>query len=113
MNAMLHQSPMVLRVREHLAMPAACLHEQFLALYHCEFIVIDLSGVDILQPALMAELSQLRLRRKHNGLLLGRLVIDSPNLRNALSAIGFERQWPIFRTCREALASFGKARFFA
>ena len=88
-------------------MPHMSLHGQFLALYTSEFIVIDLSGIDMLHPTFLAELSHLWLRRERNGLLLGRLVIDSPNVRNALSAIGFERHWPIFSTCEEALASFG------
>ncbi len=88
-------------------MPAMSLHGQFLALYTSEFIVIDLSGIDMLHPDFLAELSQLWRQRERNGLLLGRLVIDSPNVRNALSAIGFERHWPIFSTCDEAVASFG------
>lgn len=82
------------------------LNERFLSIYDEPLIVLDLSGVDTIDPFFLSELAQLRVYRRDNGLLLGRLVIDSQNVRSALRAVGFERHWPIYATLEEAVASF-------
>ena len=82
------------------------LNERFLSVYDEPLIVLDLSGVDTVDPVFLAELAQLRVHRRDKGLLLGRLVIGSQNVRTALRAVGFERHWPIYATLEEALASF-------
>ncbi|HKU66485.1 MAG TPA: hypothetical protein VJP85_01800 [Candidatus Baltobacteraceae bacterium] len=75
--------------------------------------MIDLTGIDTIDPALFTQLAQLRRHRHSQGLLRGRLVVDSRNVRNALSAVGFERLWPIFSTLEEAIASFGGPPIYA
>lgn len=82
------------------------LHEQFLELYDHPQIILDLRSIDLLGVAFLTELGQLRLHRRNLGLPLGRLIVDSQYVRNALSAVGFERNWAIYRTPEEALASF-------
>lgn len=110
---MLHETPRILKVPESFAASSEELHKQFLSIYDQALVVIDLSGVETLDAALLAELSQLRLRRRKKGLLLGRLVVDSPNVRNALSAVGFERHWPIYRSRDEAIRSFYGPQLYA
>lgn len=82
------------------------LNERFLSIYDDPLIVLDLSGVDTVDPLFLSELAQLRVHRRNKGLLLGRLVIGSQNVRSALRAVGFERHWPIYATLEEAVASF-------
>ena len=89
------------------------MHTRFIEVYDCERIVIHMTAMDLPPPAILSELAQLRVYRDANKLLLGRLVIESPCIRKALRAVGFERQWPIFRTRDEALASFEGPRLFA
>lgn len=110
---MLQETPRILTVPDCFRASSEELHEQFLGLYDNTHIIIDVTGVDTLDPALLAELAQLRLHRREKGLLLGRLVVDSQNVRNALSAVGFERHWPIFRTRDEAIASFDGPDLYA
>jgi hypothetical protein len=69
-------------------------------------VILDLTGVDTLDAYFIAELARLHVHRRRKGLPLGRLVVDSQNLRNALIAVGFDRYWPIYRTCEEAIRSF-------
>ena len=110
---MLQETPRILTVPVCFAASSEELHTQFLGVYDDAHIIIDLAGVDTIDPALLAELAQLRLHRRAKGLLLGRLVVTSPNVRNALSAVGFERHWPIFRTLDEAAASFDGPSLYA
>jgi len=110
---MLQETPRILTVPVCFRTPAQELHAQFLRVYDEALIVVDLTGVDTLDPALLAELAQLRLHRRTKSLLLGRLVVASQNVRNALSAVGFERHWPIFRTVDEAAASFDGPNLYA
>ena len=95
---MLHETPRVLKVPESLALSSPDFDKALL--------IVDLSGVDTLDPHFLAELARIRVRRRRKGLPLGRLVIDSQHVRNALMAVGFERYWPIYRTCEEAIRSF-------
>ena len=110
---MLQETPRILTVPDCFAASSEELHNRFLELYDDAYIIIDVTGVDTLDPALRAELAQLRLHRRTNGLLLGRLIVTSQNVRNALSAVGFERHWPIFRTVDEAAASFDGPDMYA
>lgn len=110
---MLQETPRILTVPVCFRASAEELHTQFLSVYDEAQIIIDLTGVDTLDSALLAELAQLRLHRRTNGLLLGRLIVASQNVRNALSAVGFERHWPIFRTVDEAAASFDGPDLYA
>jgi len=89
------------------------LHDRFLPLYDEQHIVIDFTDIDTIDPVFLSELAQLRQHRSDRGLLLGRLVIRSRNIRNAFSAIGFERHWPIYRTREEAIASFSGPPIYA
>jgi anti-anti-sigma regulatory factor len=95
---MLHETPRILRVPESLAASSP------------EFdrarLVVDLSGVDTLDAQFIAELALVHVHRRRKDLPLGRLVVDSQNLRNALIAVGFERYWQIYQTCEEAIRSF-------
>ena len=84
----------------------ADLHERFLTLYDLPQIILDLRAIDLLGVAFLAELAQLRWYRRTHGLPVGRLVVDSQYARNALSAVGFERNWPIYRTIEGATTSF-------
>jgi anti-anti-sigma regulatory factor len=103
---MLQARPRVLTIPDPGA-SSADLHDWFLPLYDEQHIVIDLTDIDRVDPVFLGELAQLRLHRRKRGLLLGRLVIRSKSIRNAFSAIGFERHWPIYGTREEAIASFG------
>jgi hypothetical protein len=103
---MLHHAPRILEVPENFAVSPEELHEQFISLYDHAFVIVDMSGADTLDPAFLVELAKLRLRRRNKGLPLGRLVVDSQHLRNALTAVGFERYWPIYRTREDAIRSF-------
>lgn len=89
------------------------MHARFLEVYDRERIVIDMTAIDLPHPAILSELAQMRVYRNANNLLLGRLVIESPCIRKALRAVGFERHWPIFKTRDEALASFEGPPLFA
>lgn len=110
---MLQETPRILTVPVCFAASSEELHKQFLDVYDDAHVIIDVTGVDTLDAALLAELAQLRLHRRANGLLLGRLVVATQNVRNALSAVGFERHWPIFRTIDEAIASFDGPELYA
>lgn len=89
------------------------MHQRFLELYDRERIVIDMTALDLPPAAVLSELAQMRVYRNANKLLLGRLVVESSCIRNALRAVGFERHWPIFKTRDEALASFEGPPLFA
>lgn len=102
----------MLQERPTIVLPQA-LHERFAGFYDDECIIMDLSGVDIVDTVFLAELARLRTYRLGRGLMQGRLVVDSQNVRNALSAVGFERNWPIFKTVDEAVASFDGPPLYA
>lgn len=111
---MLQEQPRIFAFgREERVPSTGDLHEQFLELYDHPQIILDLRAIDLLGVAFLAELAQLRLHRRTRGLLLGRLVVDSQRVRNALSAVGFERNWPIYRTIEEALASYDGPELYA
>ena len=76
-------------------------------------LIIDLSGVQLVDGAILNELNELLAHRRSHALQLGRLVIDSPYVRSALSAIGFDRNWPIFRTIDAAITSFDGPPLYA
>lgn len=89
------------------------LHEQFLSLYDRPQIILDLRAIDLIGVPFLTELAHLRLYRRNRGLLVGRLVVESQYVRNALSAVGFERNWPIFKTIEDAIASFDGPQLYA
>jgi anti-anti-sigma regulatory factor len=103
---MQREQPKVLKFEEPLSTSRAELHERFVKSYEDPRVIVDLHGVDLLDGAFLAELAQLRTHRDAHGLAEGRLVIDSPYVRTALTAVGLEHNWPVFRTLDEALASF-------
>jgi anti-anti-sigma regulatory factor len=110
---MLHNALRILEVPANFALSTQELHEQFLALYEHAFVIVDLSGLDTLDPAFFVELAQLRLRRRSKGLPLGRLVVDSQHLRTALTAVGFERYWLMYQTREGAIESFKTPPLYA
>jgi anti-anti-sigma regulatory factor len=76
-------------------------------------IILDLHGVETIDPHVLKHLAKIRQRRRKRGLASGRMVVDSPHLRSALSAVGFDRHWPIFKSIEEAAASFEHPRRYA
>jgi anti-anti-sigma regulatory factor len=103
---MLHETPSILAVADSFFASPNDVEAQLQALYDRRCVIIDLRGVDRLDPAFVAELGKLGMYRRAGGQALGRLIVDSRSIRNALSAVGFERNWPIYRTLEHALASF-------
>lgn len=89
------------------------LHRRFLALYDVPQIIIDLSGVEMLDPLFLRELAKLKTHRRRRGLLLGRLVVDSEYVCKALRAVGFDRNCAIYRTLEDAVASYEEAQSYA
>lgn len=105
MTDMLQTQPAVLAFGGFPGSPER-LNDRFVRIYDQPLIVLDLTGVDTIDPAFLSEMAQLRVHRREKGLLVGRLVIDSQHVRSALRAVGFERHWPIYETLDEAVASF-------
>lgn len=103
---MLKDTPAILAFGNDFTDTPQRLRERFLEIYQTPMVVMDLSGVDTIDPAFLSELAQLHVHRRQLGLMLGRLVVDSHGVRNALRAVGFDRHWPIYATLEEALASF-------
>lgn len=103
---MYREQPRVLTFEEPVSASRTELHERFVRSYEDPQVVIDLHGVDLVDGEFLAELAQLRTHRHEHGLQAGRLVIDSPYVRTALSAVGLEHNWPVYETLDEALASF-------
>lgn len=112
MTAMVSGAPRIFRVVDSIVKSRGELQAQFLLLYDDERIIVDLTGIDLLDVDFLAELAQLRVYRRAKRLLVGRLIVDSQPLRTALSAVGFERDWAIFRTLDEALLSFDAAPLY-
>lgn len=111
---MLQEQPRIVAFGRDQRVPTTAeLHERFLSLYDQSEIILDLRGIDLIGVTFLTELAHLRLYRRNHGLLLGRLVVDSQQARSALSAVGFDRNWPIFKTIEEAIASFDGPQLFA
>lgn len=110
---MAQEQPKIFAFADSFAVSPQDLHERFLAIYDERSIILDLRGVDTINPSFLAELAQMREYRRQRGLLLGRLVADSRALRAALSAVGFERHCPIFKTLDDAIASFTGAPLYS
>lgn len=88
-------------------------HERFLALYDTPRIVVDLSNLTVLKEHFLAELALMRAHRRASRNLLGRLVVPSEAIRASLESVGFAKNWPIFETLEEALASFDGPEIYA
>lgn len=110
---MLHSRVRVLSFNGPFVTCRTKMRERFAQAYDDPLLIIDLSGVHLVDGAFLDELGKLRDHRRSRSLQLGRLVIDSPYVRNALSAIGFERNWPIFRTIEAAVTSFDGPPLYA
>lgn len=105
-SRMMHERVKIVSVSDPFVMSHTKLREHFGAAYDDPLLVIDLSGVHLVDGRFLDELARLRSHRQERGLQLVRLVIDSPYVRSALSAVAFDRNWPIFRTIGAALNSF-------
>lgn len=110
---MFEQRAWVLKFVDGFVMSRTELHERFAKTYDADHLIIDLRGVDLIDGSFLAELVQLRLHRRNRRLQLGRMVVDSQYVRNALSAVGFDRNWPIYRTLEQAVASFDGPPLYA
>jgi anti-anti-sigma regulatory factor len=104
------ERPKVLKFEDPLDIPRNELHERFRESYEDDRIIIDLHGIELVNGAVLAELAKLRTHRNERGLEAGCLVIDSPYVRTALSAVGLERNWSVYQTLDEALESFEQRR---
>lgn len=104
---MLHETPSIFTLADVAAASSTNnWHSRLTPFFDKKRIVIDLTGADVIEPAFLVELARLGLYRRGRRMPLGRLVVDSPYVRNALTAVGFDRQWPLFRSLSEAIASF-------
>ena len=110
---MLHEKLIILAFGNICSDTPDRLHRRFLAVYDAPQIVIDLSGVETLDPLFLRELAKLKTHRRERNLQLGRLVVDSQYVSKALRAVGFDRSCPIYPTLEEAIASFDEARTYA
>lgn len=88
-------------------------HERFLTLYDAPRIVVDMSAVTGLSEHVLAELALMRAHRRAAHYLLGRLVVSSEAILAPLESVGFAKNWPIFETLEEALASFDGPEIYA
>jgi hypothetical protein len=85
---------------------ADVLQERFRSIYDEPHIVIDLRGRKAVDVAFLSDLAQLRVHRNARGLMPGRLVVDTPKLRESLRAVGFDQHWAVFETLNAAVDSF-------
>ena len=88
-------------------------HERFRDLYDVPRIVVDTSGLTHLNEHFLAELALMRAHRHASRSLLGRLVVPSQAIRTSLAHVGFAKNWPLFETLEEALASFDGPEIYA
>jgi anti-anti-sigma regulatory factor len=112
-TVMLHNRVKILSFHGPFVTCRTKLQERFVQAYDDPLLIIDLSGVHLVDGAFLDELGKLRAHRRSHSLQIGRLVIDSPYVRSALTAIGFERNWPIFRTIEAAVTSFDGPPLYA
>jgi anti-anti-sigma regulatory factor len=103
------EQPKVLMYEEPLGAARGELHERFVRSYEDARVIVDLQGVDLIDGAFLVELAQFEAHRHTRGLQSIRLVIDSPYVRTALGAIGFERNYRVFTSMEDAVASFDGA----
>jgi anti-anti-sigma regulatory factor len=109
----MYETPRLIALADLFVVLPDQLHDKLEALESAAQIILDLHGVETVDPHVLAELAKIRQHRRKRGLLLGRLVVGSPHLRSALTAVAFDRHWLIFKTLEEAIASFKSAPLYA